>query len=126
MHSEKSVLEPTKKLKYLGFGLKSDDTTVTLPAEIVITIYKKSCFRTRKLAQVVRQFVAAFPAVQWGPLYYRQLEKVKSEALNRSGGNFEAICITSFSMKAERELKWWIQILTMSIFPWKGQNRQLN
>ena len=51
----------------------------------------KNKFTIRELAQVIEQMVAAFPAVQWGPLYYRQLEKDKSDALKNNKGNFEAM-----------------------------------
>ena len=37
----------------------------------------------RELAQVLRQLLAAFPAVQWRPLFYRALDKDKTIALKK-------------------------------------------
>lgn len=117
VHSKKSVLEPTRKLTYLGFCLDSEKMYVTLPDERVkklrtscLGLLKKKRFTVRELAQVIGQMVAAFPAVQWGPLYYRQLEKDKSEALKCNEGNFEALI--TLSDAGREELEWWIENIT--------------
>ena len=78
IHKEKSVFEPCKKLKYLGFWLNSEDMTVTLTEEKIEKV-KNACqnlksepeFTIRKLAQVIGKLVSCFPAVQWGRLHYR-------------------------------------------------------
>lgn len=49
--------------------------------------------------------MASFPGVKYAPLHYRNIEKVKSEALNTSGGNFEATC--TLSTEAIADLTWW-------------------
>ena len=68
-------------------------------------------FRTfstvRQLAKLIGSFVATFPAVQYGPLFYRQLEIAKIEALRRGKVNYEkkleiSPCCT------KREILWWI------------------
>ena len=88
IHDDKSVLDPCKKLKYLGFWLNSEDMTVTLPEEkkqkiktACVELKRKKRFTIRELAQVIGQIVAAFPAAVWGPLFFRQLEKAKCTAL---------------------------------------------
>ena len=50
--------------------------------------------------------VSSFRAVQYGQIYYRELEKCKVQSLARSGGNFDQNAY--ISEKAANELKWWI------------------
>ena len=122
VHEGKSVLTPCKKLKYLGFWIDSDTMAVTLSSEKALKI-KNACLdlktkkktTIRQLAQVIGQIVAAFPAVLWGPLFYRDLEKNKSEALKKNKGNVEAW--TCLSKDAEEELDWWIKNVESSFSP---------
>ena len=88
--------------------------TVTLPDVRADTIFRacvglksKSIFTIRELAQVIGQLVAAFPAAQWGPPFYRNLEKLKSSALKQHKGNVDAL-ITMHG-DGQVELDWWIQ-----------------
>ena len=88
IHKEKSVLKPCKELRYLGFVLNSEDMTVTLPEErkqkVLLAcseLKRKHKITIRELAQVNGQLVATFPAVLWGPLFYRNLDRLKSTAL---------------------------------------------
>lgn len=114
VHDVKSVLVPTTKLRYLGFCLNSEEMIVTLPEERALKI-KKACVglrskkrcTIRELAQVIGQLVAAFPAAQWGPLFYRKLECDKAAALKQNGGKFEALMVVS--EEGQKELNWWIQ-----------------
>lgn len=115
IHKEKSVLKPCKELRYLGFVLNSEDMTVTLPEErkqkVLLAcseLKRKHKITIRELAQVIGQLVATFPAVLWGPLFYRNLDRLKSTALKASAGNFEAL--TSSTDNATEELNWWIKI----------------
>ena len=51
--------------------------------------------------------VASFPAVMYGPLHYRQLEKEKKVALVLNKGDFDGRMTLSLSAKSE--LRWWIE-----------------
>ena len=53
------------------------------------------------------KIVASFPGVMHGALYYRYLEKDKSQALVRARGKFDDLM--SLSPHAKSELQWWIQ-----------------
>ena len=59
----------------------------------------------REVAKVIGKIVASFPGVMHGPLYYRALEKSKTQALREAKGNFEATM--SLSKDAKIELHWW-------------------
>ena len=58
------------------------------------------------LAQAVGILVSSLPGVQFGSLYYRQLEIEKNLALNASSGNFQVLL--SLLPKALSELTWWM------------------
>ena len=66
----------------------------------------------REVASVIGLLVSAFPAVQFGPLYYRHLERDKSEAVKQNKGNFDKQMTLSSS--ALQELEWWEQNISHS------------
>lgn len=121
IHAEKSVLTPCRKVKYLGFWLDSEKMTVTLPVEKVQKISnsckdlrQKKKVQIRDLARVIGLLVSSFPAVTWGPLNYRHLERNKAEALKENKGNFDAW--THLTCEAEFELTWWIENIATASF----------
>ena len=61
----------------------------------------------REVAQVIGHIVSSLPAVEFGPLYCRKLEKDKTLALSQNKSNFESFRIISDESKAE--LKWWLK-----------------
>ena len=122
VHDKKSVLEPTKELKYLGFILNSESMTVRLTPEKIqkgkaacSALIKKRRFTIRELSQIIGLIVSFFPGVLWGPLNYRNLEMMKTAALRQSKGEFEAL--TTLNSDAERELCWWVDNLDKSYSP---------
>ena len=64
---------------------------------------------------MIGQIVSCFPAVLWGPLFYRQLDKLKTKSLKTQKGDFDAL--TTLTKNAEKELDWWISELDDSYFP---------
>ena len=112
IHPEKSALLPSQKLEFLGFILDSVSMTVSLTEVKKIKI-KEECQllrenkqpTIREVAHVIGLLVSAFPAVQFGPLYYRHLERDKSEAVKLNKGNFDKHM--DLSRKALLELEWW-------------------
>ena len=113
IHPDKSVFLPTKRIQYLGVILDSESMTVTLTPERAAdlisschTLRKKEVISIRDLARTIGKIVASFPAVMYGPLHYRQLEKEKKEALKQNAGNFEGHM--TLSSPAKDELTWWI------------------
>jgi hypothetical protein len=122
VHKKKSVLTPCRRVKYLGFWLDSENMTVSLPEEkadhimrVCTALIRKRRMTVRELAQVIGLLVSSFPGVLWGPLFYRQLEKVKSTALKRNRGDFDAL--TVLSQDAINELKWWLENVSTCTYP---------
>ena len=64
----------------------------------------KSSLSIREVAQVIGLIVSSFPAVQFGQLYYRNLENNKILALQGSKGNYDAPVI--LSNESRSELTW--------------------
>lgn len=119
VHPGKSVLEPSHCVQYLGVIIDSKQMITTLTpdrsADLLScckTAMSKLSMTIRYLAKVIGKIVAAFPAVKYGPLYYRQLEKEKKAALASSKGDFD--CCMSLSFSAKSELQWWIDNVSAS------------
>ena len=114
VHPEKSTFIPTQVLTILGFVINSVAMTIQLTREkaaglqnVCSELLEKSSLSIREVASVIGKIVASFPGVMHGALYYRQLEKDKSQALVRTNGNFDGLM--SLSPQAKSELQWWIK-----------------
>lgn len=109
--SEKSQFEPTQKLEHLGFIIDSVKMNVSLSVEKrnnILTLIKSVMgvphMKIRSLAQLIGTLVASFPAVEYGKLFYRELESLKIQAL-QIHHDFESL--VSLNEKCFLELEWW-------------------
>ena len=116
IHQKKSVFVPTQNLIFLGNHINSQKMIVYLPQERICTLMcecKKLRNKTRasikEVARVLGLIVASFSAVDYGQLFYRELEKGKAKALARSAGDFSAQMIITNEMYLD--LDWWLQNL---------------
>ena len=116
INKEKSVLKPCQKLVFVSFILDSILIRVYLTpdkTDRVVSAYQmllsRSCVSIREVAQVIRLLVSSLPAVQYGPLFYRNLEIDKDEALLKNMGNFEALM--PLSPKSRGDLRLWVRTL---------------
>ena len=114
MNDDKSIFIPSQQVTYLGFIIDSVLMIVTLPLEKinkVVSLCKKlynvAMVSIREVAKVIGVLVSCFPAVEYGRLYYRELEKAKINALKSHLGNFDEQMVVSAEMKLE--LKWWME-----------------
>lgn len=114
VHPAKSVLQPTHEINFLGFTINSTTMQISLPQakreeikEICWELLNASPTTIKQLAVAIGKMVAAFPAVQYGPLYYRELEKDKIVALQKNQGHFDRPVV--LSRLARNELSWWLK-----------------
>jgi hypothetical protein len=114
IHPHKSVLQPAKQITYLGVIIDSERMTVTLSEDRKVSLklccqhlIKKELNIIRDVAQCISKLVASFVAVKYGPLFYRNLEQDKSNALKQNKGDFDQLM--RLSAKAKTELLWWIE-----------------
>ena len=96
LNPEKSVIQPTQELEYLGFLINSVTMTVTLPREktekllgLVETLLRKSRATIRQVAQVVGGLIAARHATKHALLFTKEMENQKIIALKENCGNFD-------------------------------------
>ena len=113
IHPDKSILIPTQIIVFLGFVINSLDMTISLTLEklgkilhMVRHILDAEYITIRAVASCIGLLVSSFPAVQFGPLYYRNLEICKNRALYRAKGNFDTSIV--LTVKAFSELSWWL------------------
>lgn len=113
----KSVLDPSTSIKYLGFIFDSVHQTLAIPNERrlrLLSMIAEFAQRRRSLIQefasIIGSLVSICPAVRYGLLYTKQLEREKFLALCSSNNNYSA------RMNIPKELKtdfdWWIRILS--------------
>ena len=88
IHESKSILKPTQELEFLGFVINSKNTTISInKAKSEHTILKINNLLSdpspsrRKLASVIGSHISLFPAIPFGKLHSRNLEKEKTEFL---------------------------------------------
>ena len=62
----------------------------------------------RELDSVIGSVISLFPAIPFGKLNYRALEKDKTNALKMFAGNFDKQ-ISQISYEASMELHWWFK-----------------
>ena len=88
VHPEKSTFIPTQVLTILGFVINSVTMTIQLTREkatslqnVCTELLENSSPSIREVASVIGKLVSSFPGVMHGALYYRHLEKDKSQAM---------------------------------------------
>ena len=122
VHPEKSVLNPTRKLQFLGFELDTENMVLRLPHNKMQDILQ-ACTdllsnnepSIRRVAMVIGKLIATFPAAQYGPLHYRALERDKIRALKCNKGHFDRKM--ALSPGAKNELKWWVANIQTTFAP---------
>ena len=67
---------------------------------------RKKSLTIRDIAKIIGKIVASFPAIMYGPLHYRQLEKEKKIALVLDKGDFDGRMTLSLSAKSALLCGW--------------------
>lgn len=108
----KSSLTPKQNCRFLGFILDTKHMSINLPVEKRKNIYsnivkfkKLNACEIRDFAKFLGTLVAACPAIKYGFLYTKLLEREKYLSLKKENQNYKAIMILSVNVKAD--LTWW-------------------
>ena len=116
LHEDKSVFIPTQKITFLGNNIDSVAMTVTLPADKVFKLiqectdfFYKKIEIIRQVARVLGLLVSSFSAVQYGPLYYKNIENSNIKTLNQNRGDYDSKMFITAKMR--EDLLWWINNL---------------
>ena len=118
---QKSHLNPTQSIEFLGFHINSIMLTISLPLDKVKGI-RKECQKVlenpditiRELARLLGKLSASIQAVFPAPLHYRHIQAVKKRSLALHGGYESQVYWTA---EALEELKWWRDHLSA----WNGR-----
>ena len=111
---QKSIFEPRQQIIFLGFLLCSVTMTVRLPPErrqeivsICTNILIKHRVTIRKFSQLIGKLVATQQGVEYAPVFYKPLEKVKELELKKHKGNYNSFM--TIPKHVVPVIKWWIQ-----------------
>lgn len=121
INEEKSSTEPDTTCKYLGFVIDSkkfhlrltDEKRSLIKQEIQQFLNLKRC-TIRKFARMVGLLTSACPAIQYGWLYTKDLERCKYLALLRAQDYDDYMTLP---LHLQSDLKWWLSTVTTSVNP---------
>lgn len=113
INEEKSVLVPSDSCKFLGMIIDSNNFQISLPADKRSRIKKEledlsslNRCKIRKFAQVVGLLVSACPAVEYGWLYTKEMERCKYLNLKNNDGNYDSFMSIPESLLPD--IRWWL------------------
>lgn len=117
INREKSALVPVRSCCFLGFIVDTEYFTISIPADrrdnllqSTLKMLSKTHCKIKILASFIGSLIAVCPAVQYGMLHTKLLEREKFLALASSGNNFEARM--SLPVSLGKDLLWWKNIFT--------------
>ena len=109
---EKSELQPTQTLKFLGFILDSKKMTIRVTEQKseklrqkVSEVISAKFLSIRQVSELLGLMVAYSIAVPYGRLFSLSLEREKINALKYNKGNFDSLMTISES--TVRDIMWW-------------------
>ena len=122
IHLTKSKFIPKQIATYLGFIINTIRMAVTLTdekktdlKEKLENLLERETLAIREVASVVGHMVASFPASAFGPLYYRNIERDKINALKISNGDFDKHM--RLSKQAKSDIYWWLENIDTMFAP---------
>ncbi|XP_011865448.1 PREDICTED: uncharacterized protein LOC105560706 [Vollenhovia emeryi] len=127
---KKSSLTPSQRCKYLGFIINSVDYCLELDNEKkqkIVSLLEKfqvnNWYKVREFAKLLGTLNAACPAVTYGFIYCKRLEREKFLTLKFNGYNFEGKIRINKPMFDD--LQWWKTNIITSSNPIRTQNYAL-
>lgn len=120
VHPVKSQFEPCQIITYLGFIINTIDMTVSLPdakqQDIVqncIDLLQSSKPSIRDVAILIGKMISALPAVEYGKLHYRALERDKIVGLKSHVGHYDRPITVSDAGRSD--IIWWMNNVQNSL-----------
>ena len=119
INRQKSNLIPQNRCQFLGFTLDSMNMSIELPVvkrQQIVSLIKelrvKEACSIREFARLVGCIVAACPAIQYGWIYSKGLERIKYLELLKNNLNYSATMSIPQSLSAD--LDWWEEKILLS------------
>lgn len=120
----KSNLDPNTYCRYLGFFIDSKNFRIELPLEkrtsILSLVSKLISLKRCKisfLAKIIGKLIAAAPAVEYGWLYTKLLERAKTLGLIHNNYNYNNVI--DLPEYALHDLRWWQKNVKTAVNPIK-------
>lgn len=117
INRDKSVLVPARSCRFLSFIFDTDSFSVSIPPDkrnrflqLTLVILKKKSCKIRFLASYIDSLISVCPAVQYGILHTKILEREKFFALLRADGDFEDKMPLPLIIR--EDLLWWRDVFT--------------
>jgi hypothetical protein len=115
LHKDKSVREPVQRIEHLGFIIDSNTMMLEVPPgketnirtavnNLIRDIRSRKRISIRRVARVIGLIVSVLPALMYGKLHYRKLERAKIAALAESN-DFDRKC--RWPKWCLDDLLWW-------------------
>ena len=122
LNYDKCEFTPKLKCQFLGFVLNSEMMRIELPESKKLQILnfirnlrnKKVC-RIREFASLVGCITAACPAVRYGWLYSKNLERVKYLELRKNNDDYDALMRVPRSLASDFD--WWEEKIVEAFNP---------
>ena len=112
LNIEKSSVEPSQNIEFLGFAINSVDMTLSLPhtkavgiVEICQEMLSRDLCPLRQLAKVLGTLQAASPAIPTARLHVRRLQHLMISGLKKDKSYESQV---KLSTDAQTDLQWWI------------------
>ncbi|KAI8516362.1 hypothetical protein Bbelb_049430 [Branchiostoma belcheri] len=110
---EKSVLEPSQRITFLGSGIDTTQMVTFLPESKVLELQQLAHdvltadrgMSARELASVIGRLQATTTSVWLAPLHFRSLQRLLITVLRVTRGHWEQLVPLTESARAD--LKWW-------------------
>ncbi|KYN29087.1 hypothetical protein ALC57_01488 [Trachymyrmex cornetzi] len=112
----KSHLIPSSRCKYLGFTFDSIEQSISIPPSrrkklwhLTENLAQKSTCAIREFASLIGSLVSVCPAIQYGLLYTKALEREKFLALVNNNEDYSKFMRLPSHLQAD--FSWWTSIL---------------
>ena len=104
---EKSDMNPSKVMEFLGYIINTSDMTLQLTMKKKNKILSlcdhvlktKKRIQIRTVAKLLGKMTSSFPGVKYGPLHYRCLDMDKTAALTKAAGNYNPTSLITTPMQ---------------------------
>ena len=118
---EKSILSPNQQMDYLGMTIDSNSMQLFLPQSKINNV-KEQCKQmlsqdhtsVHKLTQLIGTLTATIQAIHPAPLYYRELQMLKTMRLHQAQTYAAKVTLTP---QCKAELRWWL----LHMESWNGR-----
>ena len=113
-HKNQFLSQDSKLFSWDSYSVQWLWRSVRLPPERrqeIVTICTNILFKhrvtIRKFSQLIGKLVATHHGVEYAPLFYKPLEKVKEQEFKKQKGNYNSFMTIPKHVKTV--IKWWIQ-----------------